>query len=104
MEAMGGPRVVAYYLFASTKQATYEGALPRHLMPAFGDKPLRDISTLTLQRYVSEMGTSYLSGDRVLKIKEVLSSALYYRGRATLRPTHQKPMLRGPDTTHENGQ
>jgi integrase len=63
-------------LLASTTQAAYEGTLGKHLMPAFGDIPLRDMSTLTLQRYFSQMGTSYLSGDTVLKIKEVLSSVL----------------------------
>jgi len=63
-------------LFASTTQTTYEGTLRKYLMPAFGDKPLRDMSTLTLQRYFSGMGTSCLSGDTVLKIKEVLSSVL----------------------------
>src|SRR5262249_48675729 len=37
---------------------------------------LRDMSTLTLQKCFSGMGTSYLSGDTVLKIREVLSSVL----------------------------
>ena len=63
-------------LLASTTQSSYEATLRKHLMPAFGDMPLRDMSTLTLQKFFSGMGTSHLSGDTVLKIKEVLSSVL----------------------------
>ena len=63
-------------LMASTTQASYEGTLRKYLMPAFGDMPLRDMSTLTLQKYFSGLGTSELGGDTVLKIKEVLSAVL----------------------------
>ena len=63
-------------LMASTTQASYEGTLRKYLMPAFGDMPLRDLSTLTLQKYFSGLGSSELGGDTVLKIKEVLSAVL----------------------------
>lgn len=63
-------------LLASTTQASYEGTLRKYLIPAFGDMPLRDMGTLTLQKYFSGMGTCALSGDTVLKIEEVLSSVL----------------------------
>jgi integrase len=45
-------------------------------MPVFGEMPLRDMSTLSLQKYFSGMGTSKLGGHTVLKIKEVLSAVL----------------------------
>jgi integrase len=63
-------------LMASTTQASYEGTLRKYLLPIFGDMPLRDLSTLTLQRYFSGVGNSTLGGDTVLKIKEVLSAVL----------------------------
>jgi integrase len=63
-------------LLASTTQSSYEGTLRKYLMPTFGEMPLRDLSTLSLQKYFSGMGTSNLGGDTVLKIKEVLSAVL----------------------------
>ena len=63
-------------LLASTTQSTYEGTLRKYLMPTFGEMPLRDLSTLSLQKYFSGMGTSKLGGATVLKIKEVLSAVL----------------------------
>jgi integrase len=63
-------------LMANTTQASYEGTLRKYLMPAFGEMPLRDLSTLSLQKYFSGLGTSELGGDTVLKIKEVLSAVL----------------------------
>jgi ATP-dependent helicase/nuclease subunit A len=69
-------RPVVMPLFATTTQSSYEGTLNKYLIPAFGTMPLREMSTLTLQRYFSELGDSDLSGATVLKIKEVLSSVL----------------------------
>jgi len=63
-------------LLANTTQASYEGTLRKYLLPTFGESALRDMNTLTLQTYFSKLGTSQLSGDTVLKIKEVLSSVL----------------------------
>src|SRR5262249_6572913 len=48
----------------------------KYLLPAFESMPLREMTPLTLQQYFSKMATSSLSGDTVLKIKEVLSSVL----------------------------
>jgi integrase len=45
-------------------------------MPAFESMALRDMSVLTLQKYFSRMATGNLSGDTILKIKEVLSFVL----------------------------
>ncbi len=63
-------------LMASTTRATYEGTLRKYLLPTFGEMPLRDITTLNLQKHFSGLGSSKLGGDTVLKIKEVLSSVL----------------------------
>jgi integrase len=72
----GTYRPVVLPLLASTTKASYEGTLRKYLIPAFGDTPLRDMSTLNLQQYFSDLGASALSGSTVLKIKEVLSSVL----------------------------
>jgi integrase len=63
-------------LLASTTQDSYEGILRKHLMPAFENTPLRDMTVLTLQQFFSGLGKSALGGETVLKIKEVLSSVL----------------------------
>jgi integrase len=63
-------------LLANTTRVSYEGTLRKYLTPTFGTKPLRDMATLTLQNYFSAMRDSVISGDTVLKIKEVLSSVL----------------------------
>jgi len=72
----GTYRPIVLPLLASTTKASYEGTLRKYLMPAFANTPLRDMSTLKLQQYFSALGDSDLSGDTVLKIKEVLSSVL----------------------------
>lgn len=61
---------------ASTTKESYEGTLRKHLIPVFGTMMLRDMTTLTLQKYFSGLGTSSLGGATVLKMKEVLSSVL----------------------------
>jgi len=63
-------------LLASTTRASYGGTLSKYLMPVFESMPLRELTPLTLQKYFSDMATSSLSGDTILKIKEVLSSVL----------------------------
>lgn len=54
-----------------------------HLEPAFGSMCLRDITPLTVQRYVSGMSTWALSQESKDKIRDVLSSilgsAVHYR-------------------------
>lgn len=63
-------------LLASTTKTSYEGTLRKYLMPAFETMTLRDMTTLTLQKYFSGFGSSSLSSATVLKVKEVLSSVL----------------------------
>ena len=63
-------------LMATSTKISYEGHLRKYLMPVFENTPLRDMSVLWLQRYFSDMGTSEMGADTVLKIKEVLSSVL----------------------------
>ena len=72
----GTYRPIVLPLLASTTKASYEGTLRKYLISAFGDAPLRDMSTLNLQQYFSGLGASALNGGTVLKIKEVLSSVL----------------------------
>jgi integrase len=72
----GTYRSTALPLLASTTRTSYEGTLRKYLMPVFGDMPLRDLSTLNLQKYFSGMAATQIGGDTVLKIKEVLSSVL----------------------------
>jgi Phage integrase, N-terminal SAM-like domain len=40
-------------LLASTTRRSYTGMLDKYLLPAFGEKSLRDLSPLSLQRYFS---------------------------------------------------
>jgi integrase len=63
-------------LLASTTQSSYECTLRKYLMPRFESVPLREMTALTLQQFFSGMGKSALSGDTILKVKEVLSSVL----------------------------
>jgi integrase len=63
-------------LLASTTQSSYECTIRKYLMPVFEKMPLREMTTLTLQKFMSGMGKSELGGDTILKIKEVLSSVL----------------------------
>jgi integrase len=48
----------------------------KYLEPAFGNMPLRDITKLTVQRYVSEMAGWKLSQESKDKVRDVLSSIL----------------------------
>jgi integrase len=63
-------------LLATTTQSSYECTLRKYLMPVFERMPLREMTALTLQKFISGMGKSELDGDTILKIKEVLSSVL----------------------------
>ena len=63
-------------LLASSTQERYAGVVKNYLMPAFGDKCLRDLTPLTVQRYLSGMANSKLSYESRDKIRDVLSSIL----------------------------
>ena len=69
-------RPIVLPLLASTTQAAYGAHLNKYLLPRFGEMLLRDMNTLCLQKYFSSLGQSEIGSDTVLKIKEVLSSAL----------------------------
>jgi len=60
-------------LLASTTRSNYNHNLNRYLLPIFGDVPLRELSTLTLQKYFSSLNASHASAS---KIKDVFASVL----------------------------
>ncbi|HTM42490.1 MAG TPA: site-specific integrase [Terriglobales bacterium] len=62
-------------LMAKTTQDRYVGVIRNYLTPAFEKYCLRDLSTLTVQRFFSAMDGS-LSHDSKDKIKDVLASIL----------------------------
>ena len=61
---------------AKTTQNRYLSVYKNYLQPAFGEMCLRDISQLTVQRYISGMAESKLSQESKDKIRDVLSSIL----------------------------
>ena len=63
-------------LFARSTQDRYRGVIANYLKPAFGASCLRDLTPLTVQRYLSGMATSPLSFESRDKIRDVLSSIL----------------------------
>jgi integrase len=66
-------RTTVLPLLASTTRNNYEYVLNRHLLPMFSDTPLRDLKTLTLQRYFSSTKVSHASAS---KIRDVFASVL----------------------------
>jgi len=60
-------------LLASSTRSNYEGILRKRLVPFFGDLALRDLNTITLQKYFSGLRAGHSSA---MKIKDVLSSVL----------------------------
>ena len=50
--------------------------IKNHLMPTFGHVALRDISPVTVQRYLSDLKSSKLSHESMDKIRDTLSSVL----------------------------
>ncbi len=73
-------------LMASSTQDRYKGIINRYLIPQFGSLCLRDLTPLTLQKYIlgfeisepgsAERGVKHLSRESVDKIRDVLSSIL----------------------------
>ncbi len=61
---------------ASSTQDRYEGIIDNYLKPQFGGLCLRDISVLTVDRYISDLGKTKLSHESMDKIRDVLSSIL----------------------------
>ena len=63
-------------LMAKATQDRYRGILRNYLRPAFGGLSLRELTSLTLQKYFSGMAQSQLSHDSIDKIRDVVSSVL----------------------------
>lgn len=61
---------------AKSTQNRSVGVYEKYLGPAFGEMPLRDITTLTVQRYVSDMAAWNLSQESKDKVRDVLSSIM----------------------------
>jgi integrase len=69
----GTYRSAALPLLASTTRDNYEYVLGRYLLPTFSNTSLRDLSTLTLQRYFSSLKVSHCSAS---KVRDVLASVM----------------------------
>ncbi len=67
---------VSLIKMASSTQDRYEGIIDNYLKPQFGGLCLRDISVLTVDRYISDLGKTKLSHESMDKIRDVLSSIL----------------------------
>ena len=63
-------------LMANTTRGRYRGVINNYLIPTFGGLCLRELGTLHLQRYFSNMASSPLSHESKDKIRDVLSSVL----------------------------
>lgn len=61
---------------ASSTQERYEGIIDNYLKPQFGGLCLRDISVLSVDRYLSGLAKAKLSHESMDKIRDVLSSIL----------------------------
>jgi hypothetical protein len=67
--------VVPEQMAVSTK-GRYLGILRNYLTPQFGELALRDITTLSVDRYMAGLGTTKLAHESLDKIRDVLSSIL----------------------------
>jgi len=63
-------------LMARSTQDRYSGVIRNYLFPAFGKLCLRDLTTLSIQRYFSGLSVTNLSHPSKDKIRDVLSSIL----------------------------
>lgn len=63
-------------VLAKSTRDRYQSVLKNYLLPAFGSKCLRDLTTLTLQQYFAEIAKRGLSYESQDKIRDVLSSIL----------------------------
>jgi integrase len=63
-------------LMAKSTQDRYRGVIGNYLLPTFGKLCLRDLTTLAVQRYFSNMAGSELSHESKDKVRDVLSSIL----------------------------
>ena len=63
-------------LMAKSTQGRYSGVIKNYLKPQFGDLCLRDLTPLTIQKFLSGFAQSALSYESRDKIRDVLSSIL----------------------------
>jgi integrase len=63
-------------LFAGSTQQRYSSVIKNYLKPAFEGTCLRDLTPLTVQRFLTAMGSSTLSHESRDKIRDVLASIL----------------------------
>jgi integrase len=63
-------------LMVKATQSRYRGIIENYLRPTFGNTCLRDLTTLTLQKYFSSMTDWKLSHESKDKIRDVMSSIL----------------------------
>jgi integrase len=63
-------------IMSKSTTARYQGVIDNYLLPAFGSSCLRDMTPLTIQKYLSGLATSKLSHESRDKIRDVLSSIL----------------------------
>jgi integrase len=63
-------------LLATTTRDRYVGVIRNYLVPEFGKLCLRELTTKTIQRFFSQMGSSQLAPESRDKIRDVLSSVL----------------------------
>jgi hypothetical protein len=61
---------------ANSTQDRYSGVIRNYLKPQFGALCLRDISVLTVDRYVSGLGKTKLSHESIDKVRDVLASIM----------------------------
>lgn len=67
---------IVFPLMAASTQARYRGIIERYLKPNFSGLCLRDLTPLTVQRYLSSLANLDLSHESRDKIKDVLSSVM----------------------------
>ena len=63
-------------LMAKSTQDRYSGVIKNYLIPTFGKKCLRELTTMTLQAYFTGLLSSRLSAESKDKVRDVLSSVL----------------------------
>jgi integrase len=63
-------------VLASSTYGRYEGVIENYLLPAFGGKMLREMTSLVLQQYLSSLASKNLAHESRDKIRDVLSAVL----------------------------
>jgi integrase len=66
-------RATVLPLLATTTRNNYECVLRKHLLPMFSEAALRDLNTMTLQKYFSGMKSGHATA---MKVRDVLASVL----------------------------